>query len=96
MTRRNLLLLASFVPAVVAACGPFASDDSESDETPGTSAATPDAPSILTLLMPDASGSQTREMAAVLEETDVRWAVSMPCTPETATSYGRTRPTLKP
>ena len=68
MTRRNLLLLASFVPAVVAACGPFASDDSESDETAGTSAATPDAPSILTLLMPDASGSETNEMEEVLKE----------------------------
>lgn len=68
MTRRNLLLLASFVPVVVAACGPFSSDDSESDETAGTSAVTPDMPSTLTLLMPDASGSETNEMEEVLKE----------------------------
>ena len=68
MTRRNLLLLASFVPAVVAACGFFSSDDSESDESAGTSAATPDAPTTLTLLMPDASGSETNEMEEVLKE----------------------------
>ena len=68
MTRRNLLILAAFVPAAVAACGPFSSDDSDSEETTGTTAtATPGG--TLTLLMPDASGGETREMEAVLEET---------------------------
>ena len=67
MTRRKLLFLAPFVPAIVGACGPFSSDDSETEESLGKSTtATP--ATALTLLMPDASGDQTGEMGAVLEE----------------------------
>lgn len=67
MTRRNLLFLAPFVPAIVGACGPFRSDDSESDEF-STTTATATPASALTLLMPDASGSESGEMNSVLEE----------------------------
>lgn len=68
MTRRHLLLAAAFVPAVVAACGPFASDDEDAEVATGTSATPASVPTTLTLLMPDASGSETREMGQVLEE----------------------------
>ena len=72
MTRRKLLRAAPFVSAaafapLLQACGPFRSDDSDAEEaaqTPPT--AEPATP--LTLLMPDASGGQTRAMGAVLEE----------------------------
>ena len=37
VTRRKLLFLAPFVPAIVGACGPFSSDDSETEESLGTS-----------------------------------------------------------
>ena len=67
MTRRKLLFLAPFVPAIVGACGPFSSDDSETEESLGTSVTVTPA-TALTLLMPDASGDQTGEMGAVLEE----------------------------
>ena len=67
MTRRKLLFLVPFVPVIVGACGPFSSDDSETEESLGTSAiATP--ATALTLLMPDATGGQTGEMGAVIEE----------------------------
>ncbi len=68
MTRRNLIILASFVPAVVAACGPFASDDSETDDSV-LSSPTAATSATLTLIMPDASSGQSSEMAAVLKET---------------------------
>ncbi len=67
MTRRNLLLLASFVPAVVAACGPFAGDDSEEEE-PARLTEPTSGPVELSLILPDASSGQTREMTAVLGE----------------------------
>lgn len=68
MTRRRLLIAAALVPAAVAACGPFSSDDAESDEVTATAPAPTDVPVTLTLLLPDASGSQTRQMQGVLEE----------------------------
>ena len=68
MTRRNLIILASFVPAVVAACGPFASDDSETDDSV-LSSPTAATSATLTLIMPDASSGQSSELAAVLKET---------------------------
>ena len=67
VTRRNLLFLASFVPAVVAACGPFSRDSSDADEPEGLATPT-SGPVALTMIMPDASGGQTREMVAVLGE----------------------------
>jgi ABC-type glycerol-3-phosphate transport system substrate-binding protein len=67
VTRRKLLFLAPFVPVIVGACGLFSSDDSDTEESLGTSAtATP--ATALTLLMPDASGSETNEMGTVLKE----------------------------
>lgn len=68
MTRRTLLIAAAFVPAVAAACGPFSSDDSDEDEASVATAAPAGDPVTLTLLMPDASGGQTREVEAVLKE----------------------------
>ena len=67
MTRRNLLFLAPFVPVAAAACGSLLPGRSRSEEESEESEAV-SPPTILTIILPDASGSQTRELGAVLEE----------------------------
>ena len=76
VTRRKLLLAAPVVAAVgfgafvaVAGCGPFRSDDDDSDAME-TAQATPtaDVTVPLTLLMPDASGNQTIAISEVLKD----------------------------
>jgi ABC-type glycerol-3-phosphate transport system substrate-binding protein len=67
VTRRNLLFLAALTPIAVAACGSLFSDDDDEDEGPLSPTATSTTANLV-LLMPDASGSQTQDMAAVLEE----------------------------
>ena len=67
MTRRNLLFLAPFVPVFVAACGSLLPGRSKSEEDSEISAMV-SPPTVLTIILPDASGSQTSELGAVLEE----------------------------